>query len=192
MSFTPSFRKNKPPSESIGVTIVLMDRASRFIWELSCGEKETALFENAMATLLQVIEQTDDVSLVTDGERRYGNMLFDICQEVIRTGKKGRPKTTLEQGVKVRVKNKGSQAHKTGPKRPKYQAPQPEHPKTKQNLEDKDIHANHLEAFNSALRRRMAAYRRKTNTYAKEHLFLQNRLDAYWVLHNFVRPQSSP
>ncbi len=105
--------KNKPPSESEGWTIVLMDRASRFIWDLSCFDMETALFENAMATLLQVIEQTDDLSLVTLGSRRYGNLLFDICQEVIRTGQVGRPKTTLKEGVKVRVKNKGSQATKT-------------------------------------------------------------------------------
>jgi len=180
--------KNKPPSESEGWTIVLMDRASRFIWELSCGKKETALFENAIATVFQVIEQTEDLSLVTDGERRYGNLLFDICHEVIRTGQVGRPKTTLKEGIKVRVKNKGDQAHKTGPKRPKYQAPQPEHPDTKSNIENKQIHANHVEAFNSALRRRVAAYRRKTNTYAKDKTFLQNRLDGYWVLHNFIRP----
>lgn len=45
-----------------------------------------------------------------------------------------------------------------------------------------------MEAFNSALRRRMACYRRQTNTYAKEQPALQNRLDAYWVIHNFVRP----
>jgi hypothetical protein len=183
--------ENKPPSESEGWTIVLMDRASRFIWELSCGEKETSLFENAMKTLAQVIEETDDLSLVTDGERRYGNLLFDICKEVIRTGKVGRPKTTLKEGVKVRVKNKGSQAHKNGPKRPKYQAPQPEHPETKPNLDDSQIHANHVEAFNSALRRKIAAYRRKTNTYAKDKPFLQNRLDAHWILHNFVRPHFS-
>jgi len=90
--------------------------------------------------------------------------------------------------VKVRLKNKGSQAHKRGRKRPKYQSPKPEHPDTEQNIENKDIHANHLEAFNSALRRRMACYRRKTNTYAKEQSALQTRLDAYWVLHNFIRP----
>jgi hypothetical protein len=90
--------------------------------------------------------------------------------------------------VKVRLKNKGSQAHRRGRKRPKYQAPCPEHPDTCQNIETQDIHANHLEAFNSALRRRMACYRRKTNTYAKEQPALQRRLDAYWVLHNFVRP----
>ena len=88
----------------------------------------------------------------------------------------------------MRLKNKGSQAHKRGPKRPKYQAPKPEHPDTDQTIYDQDIHANHLEAFNSALRRRMACYRRRTNTYAKEQPALQIRLDAYWVLHNFIRP----
>jgi len=55
-----------------------MDRASRLFFKLSCGEKEIALFETARATLVQVIEKTNDLSLVTDGERRYGNLLFDI------------------------------------------------------------------------------------------------------------------
>lgn len=179
---------NKPPHESEGWTIVLMDRATRFIWELQCGERERGLFEAAMQTLSQVIEQTGDLALLTDGERRYGNLLFEICQEVLRTGKPGRPKRTLPKGVKVRIKNKGSQAHKQGPKRPKYQAPWNEHPDTAQNLENHEIHANHTEAFNSSIRRRMSCYRRKTNTYAKEQAALQTRLDVYWILHNFVRP----
>ncbi len=155
---------------------------------LRCGEKDTELFTKTIEILAQVIEQTDDLSLITDGERRYGNILFDICKEVIRTGEVGRPKTTLPEGVKVRVKNKGSQSHKRGPKRPKYQAPQKEHPKTIQNIEDKDIHANHVEAFNAAKRRRLSCYRRKTNTYAKDTPPLQTRLDVQWVLHNFVHP----
>jgi len=50
-----------------------------------------------------------------------------------------------------------------------------------------DIHANHLEAFNTSLRRRCAAYRRRTNTYAKNQARLQERLDVYWIVHNFVR-----
>lgn len=179
--------KNKPPMDSEGWTIVLMDRASRFLWELSCGEKERSLFEQAMKTLAQVVEQTTDLTLLTDGERRYGNLLFEICREVVRTGRPGRPKNTLPIGVKVRVKNKGSQSHKRGPKRPKYQTPHNEHPETDQNLANEDIHANHLEAFNSALRRKLACYRRRTNTYAKKKPALQQRLDAHWVLHNFVR-----
>jgi hypothetical protein len=85
------------------------------------------------------------------------------------------------------MKNKGSQSHKRGRKRPKYKAPCPEHPQTMQNIENNDIHANHCEAFNSSLRRRNAAYRRKTNTYAKDEKSLQRTLDVYWVVHNFIR-----
>ena len=95
-------------------------------------------------------------------------------------------KKVLPQGVKVRVKNKGSQSKKRGPKRPKYQAPQTEHPDTQQDLEHSDIHANHIEAFNAALRRRCAAFRRRTNTYAKKKKRLQNRLDVHWIEHNFI------
>ena len=178
---------NAPPTESQGWTVVLMDRASRFIWELECGKRERHLFEAAMQTLSQVIAQTDELTLFTDGERRYGNLLFEICQEVLRTGKPGRPKKVLPCGIKVRIKNKGSQAHKKGRKRPKYQSPINEHPETKQNVENHEIHANHLEAFNASLRRRIACYRRRTNTYAKKQPALQLRLDVYWLLHNFVR-----
>lgn len=179
---------NQPADQSAGWTIVLLERASRFLWELKCSRKEESLFRAAIVTLSQVIEQTQDLTLVTDGERRYGNLLFEVCRQALRTGKVGRPRQTLPQGVKVRVKNKGSQAHKKGPKRPKYQAPQPEHPETRQDLADTDIHANHLEGFNAGLRRKLACYRRRTNTYAKQTDTLQIRLDVHWGLHNFVRP----
>lgn len=179
---------NVPAAESKGWTLVLMERASRFLWELQCGPKNRTLFETAMQRLAQVIEKTDDLSLVTDGERRYGNLLFEICRAVLHTGQPGRPQITLPEGVRVRVKNKGSQAHRRGPKRPKYQAPQPEHPATPATLANTDIHANHVEAFNAALRRRLACFRCDTNTYAKTTPSLQIRLDLHWRLHNFCRP----
>lgn len=181
-------RKNAPPDESLGWTVVLMDRATRFLWELRCGKKDRDLFREALRILRKVINQAQDVSLLTDGECRYGNILFEICHELIRTGFVGRPRKTLRKGVKVRRKNKGSQARKKGRKRAKYQAPCPEHPDTVQNIEDKDIHANHCEAFNSSLRRRNSTFRRRTNTYAKNEKALQRTLDMYWVVHNFIRP----
>jgi hypothetical protein len=183
--------KNVPPSESEGWTIILMDRASRFIWALECGKKDERLFKRAMRILLKVIRKTNDLTLLTDGERRYGNILFEICHELLKTGKRGRPRKTLKKGVKVRVKNKGSQKKKPGRKRKKYQAPQPEHPDTAQELDDADIHANHVEAFNAALRRMCAAFRRKTNTYAKKSERLQERLNVIWIVHNFVRTHYS-
>jgi hypothetical protein len=114
-------------------------------------------------------------------------VLFELCSELLRTGKRGRPPKALPKGVQVRIKNKGSQTHKRGRKRPKYQAPCREHPQTSSAIENAQIHATHLEAFNASLRRRCAAYRRKTTTYAKKKKRLQQRLDVYWILHNFAR-----
>ncbi len=168
-------RKNVAPDESTGWTIVLMDRATRFMWT------------QAIRLLCRVLKQTGDLTLLTDGERRSGNSLFEICHQVLRNGKRGRPKKTLRKGVKVRLKNKGAQAHKKGRKRPKDQAPFPEHPETIQTITTQDIQANHLEAFHTSLRRRCAAYRRRTNMYAKNTVRLQERLDVYWIVHNFVR-----
>jgi hypothetical protein len=179
--------KKVAPDESQGWTIVLMERATRFLWDMHCGRKDRKLFKNAMRLLCEVIQQTGDVTLLTDGERRYGSLVFARCSEALRTGKRGRPKKMLPKGVKVRLKNKGSQRHKRGPKRPKYQAPYPEHPDTAQPMATKEMHANHLEAFHTSLRRRCAAYRRRTNMYAKHTGRLQERLDVYWIVHNFVR-----
>lgn len=103
--FYTKVNKNVPAEQSSGWTIVLMDRASRFIWELSCGKKDRSLFENAIETLAELVVQTKDITLLTDGERRYGKILFEICHELLLTGKPGRPKKTLKKGVTVRVKN---------------------------------------------------------------------------------------
>jgi transposase-like protein len=110
-------QKNVPPEQSPGWTILLIDRASRFIWELECGKKERKRFQKVIRSLDKIARQTHDLSIFTDGERRYGNLLFEICHELVKNGKPGRPKKTFKQGVHVRLKNKGSQAHKKGPKR---------------------------------------------------------------------------
>ena len=180
-------QKHVPPDQSRGWTILLMDRASRFIWELHCGKKDRRLFNKAIETLDKIARQTHDLSLFTDGERRYGTLLFAICHELVKNGTPGRPKKTLKKGVHVRVKNKGSQAHKKGRKRPKYQSPWKEHPATARIIAETEIHANHAEAFFSSLRRKCATFRRKTNMYAKSTKGLQRLLRVYWVVHNFLR-----
>src|SRR5215471_16443914 len=105
-------QKNVPPDQSPGWTILLMDRASRFIWELECGKKERKLFHKVIQSLDKIARQTHDLSIFTDGERRYGNLLCEICYDLINNGKPGRPKKTFKKGVHVRLKHKGSQAHK--------------------------------------------------------------------------------
>ena len=62
-----------------------------------------------MKTLEKIARQTHDLRIFTDGERRYGNLLFEICHELVNNGKRGRPKKTFKRGVHVRMKNKGSQ-----------------------------------------------------------------------------------
>jgi hypothetical protein len=62
--------KNMAPEESQGWTIALMDRATRFLWEIPCGRKERKLFKNAMRLLCEVSQQTGDLTLLTEGERR--------------------------------------------------------------------------------------------------------------------------
>ena len=63
-----------------------------------------------------------------------------------------------------------------------------EYPDTNQNLPNSEIHANHLEGQNAAMRRRNSAFRRRTNTYAKTKKGLQRTLDVHQIIHNFVRP----
>lgn len=176
---------NRPPRESEGWTVVIMERASRFLWTLQCGEREQELFSQAIGDICQVIAQTEDLTLLTDGERRYGNFLFAACCRALYTGQPGQPAQTLPKGVKVRLKNKGLSPDSS---RDKYQTPHREHPQTQQNMADSAIHANHVEAFNAALRRQLACFRRKANTYAKFKSALQRRLDVHWLLHNFIRP----
>jgi hypothetical protein len=141
-----------------------------------------------MRSVAMSMKRTQDTTFLSDGERRYGNALFELCAQTVRTGKRGRPRKTLPKGCRVRLKNKGGQRHRRGRKRPKYQAPQPEHPDTAPDFPETAIHANHLEGHNAALRRRNSAFRRRTNTYAKNTDALQRTLDVHLVQHNFVRP----
>lgn len=112
--------KNVPVEECEGWTIVLMDRASRFIWDLKCGKKDRTLFFHSIQLLRLVIEQTEDLTLVTDGERRYGNILFEICNEVIRSGKCGRAPKVLREGVNQDSKIKVHSVAKNGVKSMKH------------------------------------------------------------------------
>lgn len=176
------------PSDSHGWTAVIMERASRFIIDQRCGKKNEVMFRSVMSTVADYVKQSEDVTFLSDGERRYGNLLFELCAEQFRDGSRGRPPKTLPKGVKVRVKNKGAQNTAPENRRPKYEAPWREHPDTEQTLDDTDIHANHVEAQNAALRRRNSAFRRRTNTYAKCEKGLQRTLDVHQIIHNFVRP----
>ena len=85
------------------------------------------------------------------------------------------------QGLEVAIKIKGSQGRK------RVEWVKVEHPFTALSPES-DVHANHNEAQNSALRRRASAYRRRQNLYAKRVEGLQRVLDVQRLVHNWGRP----
>src|SRR5919197_3455698 len=140
-------QKNVPAEQSSGWTILLLDRASRFIWELDCGKKDRKLFKKAIKSLDKIARQTHDLSIFTDGERRYGNLLFARCHELIKNGKPGRPTKPRKRGVHFRMKNKGAQAHTKGRQSPKYQSPWMEHHDTASTIAETHNHVKPAEAF---------------------------------------------
>jgi len=120
-----------------------------------------------------------------NGEER--KLLFDIFHETFKTGKRGRPRKILPKGLSVRLKNKSSKRRDASGKLEKVETPKPEHPETTELPVEKDVHANHVEAFNSSIRRSLSVFRRRTNTYAKSVPGLQRVLDIFWMFHNFIR-----
>lgn len=85
------------------------------------------------------------------------------------------------QGVEVAMKIKRSQGQ------PRVEWVKVEHPFTAISPAS-EVHANHNEAHNSALRRRASAYRRRQNLYAKRVEGLQRVLHVQRLIHNWVRP----
>ncbi len=59
--------------------LVAEDRASRFLWTLEWGKKDQKLFEKAIQTREPIIQESENLTLLIDGERRYGNSL-NQCQ----------------------------------------------------------------------------------------------------------------
>ena len=144
-----------------------MERATRFIWTLECGEKQRKLFLEAVVTLVEIFDQSEDLLLFTDGERSYSQLVFEICHELFYSGKPGRPPQVLPKDLVIRLKNKSSQRRDSQGKLQKVEKPKREHPETSISIEEREVHSNHVEAFNSSLRRYLSAFRRRTNTYVK-------------------------
>ena len=106
--------------------MVVMERASRYLAELDCGTKDQALFERVLENLIQLSSQ--DIHFFSDGERRYSQTLFQLCQQS--KVQDGQAQKTLPDGLQVRLKNKGSREAENP--RPKYETPVPHAPKTVQ------------------------------------------------------------
>lgn len=132
----------------------------------------------------QWCEASDFIRWFTDGERRYGKELWKLASVYLpghETTEAFPFRKVWREGLEVAIKIKGSQG------RARVEWLKQEHPFTA--ISDvAEVHANHVEAFNSALRRRATAYRRRQNHYAKVVEGLQRALNVQRLIHNWVRP----
>lgn len=123
----------------------------------------------------------------TDGERRYGNCLWPLA--AVWLSRQDLPavydlRKVWREGLEVVMKIKGSQG------RPRWEWVKSEHPWTAISPEC-EVHANHCEAQNAAIRRRCSPFRRRQNLYAKTVKGLERAIAVQRLLHNWVRPHWS-
>lgn len=184
MRFTLALARTCPPSDSQGWTIHFIERESRYWVEAQAGLKTNRLFEQGTLTAWNWAKPARFIRWFTDGERRYGISLWKLASVPLKaeetTREYGRRKVWRE-GLEVAMKVKGTQGRK------RVEWLKPEHPFTAISPEG-EVHANHNEAQNSALRRRSSAYRRRQNLYAKRLEGLQRVLDVHRLIHNWTKP----
>jgi hypothetical protein len=176
--------ENLPPSEPKGWTVTFIERKSRYWIEARAGDKTTELFVKATKTAVPWAKMSQYIRWFIDGERRYAQQLWQLASVYLKSTEVSHEyghRKVWRHGLEVAIKIKGSQGNR------RVEWLKPEHPYTA--ISDKsDVHANHNEANNSALRRRCSAYRRRQNLYAKNTEGLQRVVTVQRLIHNWVRP----
>lgn len=174
------FSVTTPPCESEGWTLTFLERTSRYWLVALAGLKDQTLFTQAVLQAWQWFKTCQDIRWFTDGERRYAQELWKVAAVHLSCWVQGSARKVWRRGLEVACKIKGSRG------RPRMEWMKAEHPYTAISPKS-EVHANHNEALNSALRRRCSAYRRRTNTYAKKVSGLQRILTVVRLVHNWSR-----
>lgn len=184
MKFTRVSARTFPPAESEGWTVHFIERESRYWIGAQAGLKDEKLFATSVDAAWEWLKGCEGIRWFTDGERRYGQQLWNLASVYLRSGEYhpdyGHRKVWRE-GLEVAMRIKGSQGNR------RVEWVKVEHPFTAISPKH-EVHANHNEAQNAALRRRCSAYRRQANLYAKKLSGLQRVLDLQRLVHNWVRP----
>jgi hypothetical protein len=153
MKFTLAWARTFPLSESSGWTIHFIERATRYCVAAQAGPKTAALFALGPAQAGAWAEPAEFIRWFTDGERRYGKALWKLASIYLKAGEVHPDyghRNVWRFGLEVAMNIQGSQGRKRG------EWVKVEHPFTAISAE-RDVHANHHEAQNSALRRHASA-----------------------------------
>lgn len=184
MKCTLASARTFPPADSEGWTLTFLARESRYWVTAVAGLKDDELFRQGTETTWQWAQDAAAIRWFTDGERRYGKTLWPLASEYLpeRGLTLSYPyRKVWREGLEVAMKIKGSQGQR------RVEWVKVDHPFTAISPQS-EVHANHNEAHNAALRRRCSAYRRRQNLYAKTKTALQRTLDMQRMIHNWVRP----
>ena len=152
-----------------------------------CGQRDSSLFESIVSEVWNWAQACQNIRWFTDGERRYGQELWKLASVWLERSQFPAVydlRKVWREGLEVAMKVKGSQG------RPRREWVKHEHPWTVISSES-EVHANHCEAHNAALRRRCSAFRRRQNLYAKTRDGLERALSVQRLIHNWVRPHWS-
>jgi hypothetical protein len=147
------------------------------------GVKNEDLFERSVNQSWQWVSACQFVRCFSDGERRYARLLWQRASVYLKRQDypHRRHRKVWREGVEVAMKIKGSQGC------PRVVWVKFEHPWTAISPRI-EVHANHVEAQNAAIRRRCSAYRRRQNLYAKTVSGLQRAITCCRLVHNWVKP----
>lgn len=187
MNSIPAWVRTFPPSESEGWTLTTIERESRYWLTAQVGCKEQELFERGVGLSWQWAAPATFIRWFSDGERRYAQALWLIASIRLRYAQVSSAYGHLKvwrEGLEVAIKIKGSQG------RPRRQWLYVDHPFTAVSAAT-EVHANHCEALNSAIRRHCSAYRRRQSHYAKTRSGLQRAITVQQLIHNWMRPHVS-
>jgi hypothetical protein len=162
----------------------VLERKSRYWCSVAIGLHELCLFEQGVRQAWKWATAADSIRWFTDGERRYGKALWKLASvrlQSIALPESYKSRKVWREGLEVAIKIKASQGHK------RVEWVKTEHPFTPISAAS-EVHANHVEAHNAALRRHCSAYRRHQNLYAKVPKGLRRAVAVQRLVHNWVRP----
>ncbi len=151
------------------------------------GFKDNDLFEKATSKAWKWAKKSKFIRWFTDGETRYGKCLWKLASINLKKQERHRNfkyRKVWREGLEVAMKIKGSQGN------PRRKWVKIEHPYTSISPKN-EVHANHNEAHNSAIRRRCSAYRRRQNLYAKKVQGLNRAITVQRLIHNWIKPHFS-
>ncbi len=175
-----------PPADSTGWTAIILERASRFRVDQQGGGKDATLFKKSCDRWPPTSSRPRTRPFSPMGSAVMGTPCLNAVPRRCGPGNRAVPARRCQKAAGYASKTKAVNGIGAVPSARNSKHPNPSIPTPRATF-PRRLHAHHLEGYNPALRRRNSAFRRRTNTDAKNANALQRTLDVHLLQHNFVR-----